>query len=94
MNETLGRTILTSLCTFITVFALWILGGKVIEDFAFTLMVGIVIEKTYSSVFIASSMVIAITHYNHKRQAKLKASGQVVTKKKRQSVAPPEPKLS
>jgi preprotein translocase subunit SecF len=93
VNETLGRTILTSLCTFITVFALWLLGGKVIEDFAFTLMVGIVIG-TYSSVFIASSMVIAITHYNDKRAAKLKASGQAYTKKKKQFVAPIEPKLS
>ena len=36
INETLGRTILTSLCTFITVSALWLFGGKVIEDFAFT----------------------------------------------------------
>jgi preprotein translocase subunit SecF len=93
VNETLGRTILTSLCTFITVFALWALGGKVIEDFAFTLMVGIVIG-TYSSVFIASSMVIAITHYNDKRQANLKASGQAFPKKKKQFVAPIEPKLS
>ena len=93
VNETLGRTILTSLCTFLTVFALWLLGGKVIEDFAFTLMVGIVIG-TYSSVFIASAMVIAITHHNEKRQAKLKASGQANVKKKKQFVAPIEPKLS
>jgi preprotein translocase subunit SecF len=93
VNETLGRTILTSLCTFITVFALWLLGGKVIEDFAFTLMVGIVVG-TYSSVFIASSMVIAITHYQDNRMAKLKASGQAFTKKKKQFVAPIEPKLS
>jgi preprotein translocase subunit SecF len=93
VNETLGRTILTSLCTFITVFALWALGGKVIEDFAFTLMVGIVVG-TYSSVFIASSMVIAITHYQDNRAAKLKASGQAFPRKKKQFVAPIEPKLS
>jgi preprotein translocase subunit SecF len=74
VNETLARTILTSLCTFITVFALWLLGGKVIEDFAFTLMVGIVVG-TYSSIFIASSIVIAITHYQDKRIARLKAAG-------------------
>jgi preprotein translocase subunit SecF len=93
VNETLGRTILTSLCTFFTVFALWIFGGKVIEDFAFTLMVGIIVG-TYSSIFIASSMVIAITHYNEKRQAKMKASGVVSKKKRKTFVAPPEPKLS
>ena len=86
VNETLGRTILTSLCTFFTVFALWLFGGKVIEDFAFTLMVGIVIG-TYSSIFIASSMVIAITHHNEKRLVrKIKASGHVPVKKKRKDV--------
>jgi preprotein translocase subunit SecF len=93
VNETLGRTILTSLCTFLTVFALWLMGGKVIEDFAFTLMVGIIVG-TYSSIFIASSMVIAITHHNEKRLAKMKASGAPVAKKKKQFVAPIEPKLS
>jgi preprotein translocase subunit SecF len=93
VNETLGRTILTSLCTFLTVFALWMFGGKVIEDFAFTLMVGIVVG-TYSSIFIASSMVIMITHHNEKRIAKMKASGHTSTKKRKQFIAPPEPKLS
>src|SRR6185437_16537469 len=67
VNETLNRTILTSLCTFLTVFSLWLFGGKVIEDFAFTLLVGIVVG-TYSSIFIASSLVIYITHYHDKRE--------------------------
>ncbi len=93
MNETLGRTILTSLCTFLTVFALWLLGGKVIEDFAFTLMIGIVVG-TYSSIFIASSLVIAITHYHDAREAKLKAQGRNPGKtSKRQFTPRPEPKL-
>ncbi len=74
VNETLGRTILTSLCTFFTVFALWLLGGKVIEDFAFTLMVGIVVGA-YSSIFIASSLVIAISHYHDRRALSLKKAG-------------------
>lgn len=90
VNETLGRTILTSLCTFLTVFALWLFGGKVIEDFAFTLMVGIVVG-TYSSIFIASSAVIAISHYHDKREAKLKSSGKA--QKKRRVMVPAEPKL-
>ena len=68
INETLGRTILTSLCTFLSVFALWAFGGKVIEDFAFTLMVGIVIG-TYSSIFIASNIVIFMTHYQAKKRS-------------------------
>lgn len=92
VNETLGRTILTSLCTFITVSSLWLFGGKVIEDFAFTLMIGIAVG-TYSSIYIASSIVVAITHHNEKRIAKMKATGQV-SKKRKQFVAPPEPKLS
>ena len=90
VNETLGRTILTSLCTFFTVFALWIFGGKVIEDFAFTLMVGIVIG-TYSSIFIASSMVIYITHYQEKREARMKASG-ITARKSNAIKVRPDPK--
>jgi hypothetical protein len=39
-------------------------------------------------------MVIAITHYNERRMAKMKASGVPVKKKRKQFVAPPEPKLS
>lgn len=89
VNETLGRTILTSLCTFFTVFSLWLFGGKVIEDFAFTLMIGIVVG-TYSSIFVASSFVIIITHYHDRREAKLKASG---GKKKKAIVVRPEPKF-
>lgn len=74
INETLGRTLLTSLTTFISVFSLWALGGKVIHDFAFTLLVGIVVG-TYSSIFIASTVVIALTHYYQKRDAKNKVQG-------------------
>ena len=91
INETLGRTILTSLCTFFTVFALWLLGGKVIEDFAFTLMVGIGVG-TYSSIFIASSMVIIISHYHDKRASKMKEKGGS-SKKKRTITVRPEPKF-
>jgi preprotein translocase subunit SecF len=90
INETLGRTILTSLCTFFTVFALWLFGGKVIEDFAFTLMVGIVVG-TYSSIFIASSLVILISHYHEKRALKLKSRGG--SAQKRKFTVRPEPKF-
>ncbi len=91
INETLGRTILTSLCTFFTVFSLWALGGKVIEDFAFTLMVGIVVGA-YSSIFVASSLVIALTNYHKGRADQLKASGKAKASKASRRVAPrPEP---
>jgi preprotein translocase subunit SecF len=91
INETLGRTILTSLCTFMTVFALWLFGGKVIEDFAFTLMVGIVVGA-YSSIFIASSLVIVISNYHEKRAQKMKNMGPGKNKRKPITIRP-EPKF-
>jgi preprotein translocase subunit SecF len=89
INETLGRTILTSLCTFLVVFSLWIFGGKALEDFAFTLMVGIIVG-TYSSVFIASSLVVFITEYQERRSITAKASG---SKRKSYAVRP-DPKFT
>jgi len=57
LNETLSRTLLTALTVFITVFCLWLLGGGVINDFAFAMMVGVV-TGTWSTLYIASSFVI------------------------------------
>jgi len=57
INETLSRTILTSGTTLIVVLALFILGGGVIHDFAFALLVGIVVG-TYSSIFVASPILL------------------------------------
>ncbi|MBW1721819.1 MAG: protein translocase subunit SecF [Deltaproteobacteria bacterium] len=57
INETLSRTILTSSTTLVVVIALFILGGGVIHDFAFALLVGIVIG-TYSSIFVASPILL------------------------------------
>ena len=53
INITLSRTILTSGTTLIVVLFLFFLGGTVINDFAFTLMIGVLVG-TYSSVFVAS----------------------------------------
>lgn len=58
VNETLSRTVLTSLTTLIVVAALFFLGGAVIHDFAFALIVGILVG-TYSSIFIASPTILA-----------------------------------
>jgi preprotein translocase subunit SecF len=57
INETLSRTLLTSGTTLIVVVALFLFGGGVIHDFAFALLVGIVVG-TYSSIFIASPIVL------------------------------------
>ncbi len=59
INETLNRTILTSLTTILVLVSLFFLGGGVIHDFAFALMIGVIVG-TYSSIFIASPIVIAM----------------------------------
>ncbi len=57
INETLSRTFITSVTTFIVVLSLFIFGGNVIRDFAFALMIGVIIG-TYSSIFVASPMLV------------------------------------
>ena len=58
INETLSRTILTSLTTLLVVITLFVLGGGIIHDFAFALIVGVAVG-TYSSVFVASPILLA-----------------------------------
>jgi preprotein translocase subunit SecF len=57
INESLSRTIITSLTTLVVVLFLFIMGGEVIHDFAFALLVGIIVG-TYSSIFVASPILI------------------------------------
>lgn len=57
INQTLSRTVLTSLTTLLVVLALFLFGGAVINDFAFVLMVGVIVG-TYSSIFIASPLLL------------------------------------
>ncbi len=64
ISQTLSRTLLTAITVFIVLVPLFFLGGSVIHDFAFTLMVGVVIG-TYSSIFVASAFVV----YWRKRKA-------------------------
>jgi len=59
VNQTLGRTLMTSLTTLLVVFALFFFGGEVIHDFAFALIVGILVG-TYSSIYIASPVMLAL----------------------------------
>jgi len=58
ITRTLARTTLTSLTTFFVVFTLFIFGGEIIHSFAFTLLVGVVVG-TYSSIFVASPILLA-----------------------------------
>lgn len=57
INESLSRTIITSLTTFIVVFILWAAGGEVIKYFAFAMIIGVIVG-TYSSIFVASPVLI------------------------------------
>ena len=57
ITQTLSRTILTGVTVFIVLIPLFFLGGAVIHDFAFTLIVGVIIG-TYSSIFVASAFVV------------------------------------
>jgi SecD/SecF fusion protein len=57
INETLGRTILTGGTTVLSVAALYIFGGAVLQDFAFAILAGVLIG-TYSSIFVAAPIVL------------------------------------
>ena len=57
LNRTLGRTIVTSLTTFVVVLSLFLFGGEVIKNFAFALIVGIFVG-TYSSIYVASPVMM------------------------------------
>ena len=60
INQTLARTVITSGTTGVAVLALFVLGGEVLRGFAFTMLVG-VISGTYSTIFVAAMIAIAIT---------------------------------
>jgi len=74
INETLSRTILTSGTTLLVVLALFIFGGGVIHNFAFALLVGILVG-TYSSIFVASPVLIFWEDYRSGGRKKVAAEG-------------------
>ncbi len=75
INETLGRTIVTSLTTLLVLFALFFLGGEIIHGFALALIIGVVIG-TYSSIYIASSALMTMNI--HKQDFLVVAKEQIV----------------
>ncbi|HVT91272.1 MAG TPA: protein translocase subunit SecF [Bryobacteraceae bacterium] len=68
VNQTLSRTVLTSGLTFLTAISLFLFGGQVLNGFSFALVVGIIVG-TYSSVFIASPIVIFWHKFADKRRS-------------------------
>ncbi|NLI28622.1 MAG: protein translocase subunit SecF [Nitrospiraceae bacterium] len=59
INEVLSRTIVVSLTVFLSALALFLFGGEVLHDFSFAMLIGVVIG-TYSSIFVASPIVILL----------------------------------
>ena len=72
INQTLSRTVLTSLLTFVVVVVLFFLGGEVLRGFSFVMIIGIIVG-TYSSIFIAAPLVIVWEEWKQNRQ---KTNGQ------------------
>jgi preprotein translocase subunit SecF len=68
INQTLSRTVLTSLLTFVVVVVLFFLGGEVLRGFSFVMIIGIIVG-TYSSIFIAAPLVIVWEEWRQKRAA-------------------------
>ena len=60
ITETLSRTLITSGTTLLVVLTLFLLGGEIIHDFAFALLVGVLIG-TYSSIYVASTVAVFLT---------------------------------
>ncbi|MFA7275593.1 MAG: protein translocase subunit SecF [Pseudobdellovibrionaceae bacterium] len=70
VNQTLSRTINTSLTTLLSLIALWLFGGEVIRDFANAMIFGIVVG-TYSSIYVASSSLLYLPFpHDEKREEK------------------------
>ncbi|HTP33286.1 MAG TPA: protein translocase subunit SecF [Candidatus Acidoferrales bacterium] len=87
VNQTLSRTIMTSGLTFLTVIALFIWGGPVLHGFSFALVCGIIVG-TYSSVFVASPIVLFWHNYTDKRP---KAAAAGTTVRRGEASAPKTP---
>ena len=67
INDCLSRTVLTSVTTFIAVLAIKFFGGGIIENFAFAMLIGVMVG-TYSSIYIASPLVLKMDEYLQKRE--------------------------
>lgn len=59
LNQTLSRTLLTSVTTLFVVSALWVLGGGAVQDLSFTLVIGVIVG-TYSSIYVACTTLLLL----------------------------------
>jgi len=74
INNTLSRTIMTSLTTLLALIALWVFGGEVIRGFVNALIFGILIG-TYSSIFVAAP-ILTFLNIRHKKANPLTQEGE------------------
>ena len=70
INQSLSRTVITSITTLLVLIALYIFGGAMIRNFAFTLIVGVLVG-TYSSMFVASAIVVEWHRWKPEKVKKL-----------------------
>jgi preprotein translocase subunit SecF len=87
VNQTLGRTVITSTTTFLAVLALYLFGGEVLRGFAFAMLVGVV-TGTYSTVFIAATIAIILS----RREIGLRRTAQAEKLGEAAPVAGPRPR--
>jgi preprotein translocase subunit SecF len=76
INLNLGRTVLTVLCTLFVVVSIWLLGGPVLSDFAFCMLIGFAIS-VFSTIFVANSLVV---YMEKRRLARVASMGKVRAK--------------
>ncbi|MCX8027219.1 MAG: protein translocase subunit SecF [Thermodesulfovibrionales bacterium] len=69
LNEVLSRTIVTTLTVLLSALSLFFFGGEVLHDFSFAIILGLIIG-TYSSIFVASPIVLMISKGNIKKKTK------------------------
>ena len=70
INQTMSRTVLTSLTTFLTSASIFLFGGGLIRDFAFAMCIGVIVG-TFSSIFVASPIFLWLHHRFEDRKVRL-----------------------
>ena len=67
VNQTMSRTLLTSLTVFLVILMLFLFGGKTLNDFSVVMLIGVIVG-TYSSIYIASALILIWRNYQRKRR--------------------------
>jgi SecD/SecF fusion protein len=76
INQTLSRTLMTSISTMLPLLALLILGGPVLRDFSFIMVIGIIVG-TYSSIYIVAPMAVYIKDWQDKNKKAARATAKI-----------------